>query len=134
MTDAHEDSTGCVRIPELGLAELRIEHLSSAIDMSIGLPAQLAHLSADIVTGYTEWTGRWCGVAVSIGWDWAVVRGEVILLNAAEIRTNIRLIAADGSTRSSHVERGYIARWLKTLPWSTGPIQELLERNTRGPQ
>lgn len=133
MGASENTSSEYVQIPELELSKLRIEHLTSAIDMSIGLPERLAHLSAETVSGYTEWVGCWRGADVSIGWDWGVVRGEVILLNAGEIRTNIQLFAADGVPMSALLTRAYLGRWLETVPWREGPIRDLIQRNGQRP-
>lgn len=118
-------SDGYVRIPESELSGLRLQHLASAVDLSIAVPQGLARPSPGIITGYTEWEGTWRGAGVSLGWDWAFVRGAIRLLDAAEIRTNIRLTAEDGSPRSPGVSREHLALWIDTLPWRAAASREI---------
>jgi Domain of unknown function (DUF4902) len=106
-----------VRIRETELRELRVEHLASAVDPSIAVPREMAAQSAEVITGYTEWEGTWRGTGVTLGWDWALLRGRVRLLSVAEIRTNIQVVSRDGTVRSPDASRGLLARWIETLPW-----------------
>lgn len=116
-----------VRIPVTALSQLRIEHQFSALDATIAVGDDHA-AAADLVTGYTEWVGSWDGAQVSLGWDWARVNGRIVALNPAEIRTNIQLIAADGSPHSPILTRMYLHEWLETLSWRVACASEL----TRG--
>jgi Domain of unknown function (DUF4902) len=106
-----------VRICETELRELRVEHLMSAVDPSIAVPREAAGQRAEVITGYTEWEGTWRGTGVTLGWDWALLRGRIQLVNAAEIRTNIQVVSRDGSARPAEASRGYLALWIETLPW-----------------
>jgi len=126
--------SGYVQIPERELSQLRIEHLTSAIDMSIGLPDRLAHAAREVISGYTEWIGKWHDREVSIGWDWGFHQGELFVLSAAEIRTNVQLTAPDRSPLPPLLARGYLARWLETVPWREGAIRELVQRNGQHPR
>jgi hypothetical protein len=124
-----------VQIPEHELSQLSIEHLTSAIDMSIGLPDHLASVSGEVISGYTEWIGSWRGRDVTIGWDWGFYQGEILMLSAAEIRTNIQLLAsADFSPSPPLLARGCLARWLDTIPWREGTIRDLIQRNCQQTQ
>jgi len=118
MADAY------VRIPEAELPQLRVEHLTSAVDPSIAVPQDTAGESAEVITGYTEWQGTWRGSGVTVGWDWALLRGRVRLLNAAEIRTNIQVVSRDGTARSPDASRGRLALWIETLPWQAVAARE----------
>jgi Domain of unknown function (DUF4902) len=117
MNDLRVTSEGYVQILEPELARLRVHHLTSAVDMSIGMPAHLADESAQTVCGYTEWVGCWHRAEASLGWDWGLVRGDIVLLNAAEIRTNIHVISAEGVPLSQEDSRARLAEWLDTFDW-----------------
>jgi hypothetical protein len=108
---------GYVQIPEAELSELRIHHLDSAVDMSIAVAETLAQAGPDTVTGYTEWVGAWRGAGVSMGWDWGYIHGEVMLINLPEMRTNIQLVAFDGTARSPLFCRLRLAQQLESLGW-----------------
>ena len=108
---------GYVRIPETELQDLRIQHLTSAVDMSIAIAETLAEASPHVITGYTEWTGDWYAAAVSLGWDWGLIHGEVLVINLPEMRTNIQLVSDDGLARSPLFCRLRLAQWLETVPW-----------------
>ncbi|MGH8148852.1 MAG: DUF4902 domain-containing protein [Steroidobacteraceae bacterium] len=116
---------GYVRISETELSGLRLQHLASAVDLSIAMPEGLAEPSAEVITGYTEWEGTWMGAGVSLGWDWGLIQGAIRLLDPAEIRTNIRLTGEDGSPRSAGMSREHLALWIETLPWREVASREL---------
>lgn len=116
---------GYVRISEAELPELRVEHLASAVDPSIAVPADMAGQSAEVITGYTEWEGTWRGAGVTLGWDWALYRGRIRLLNAAEIRTNIQVVSRAGSQRPPDTSRGRLALWIEVLPWRAAAAREI---------
>src|SRR5690348_848466 len=86
MGTSDKTAHGYVCIPEGALTELRIEHLTSAIDMSVGLPQSVVDLAPNAISGYTEWVATWCGADVSLGWDWAYARGQILMLHPEEIR------------------------------------------------
>lgn len=125
MDSADAGADAWVRIAEPQLTELRIEHLVSAVDSSIALPRALAGERAEAVTGYSEWEGRWRGAGVTLGFDWALLRGRMLLINAAEIRTNIQLVARNGSPRPPAASRGRLALWIDSLPWRAVAAREL---------
>jgi hypothetical protein len=122
---------GYVRIAEADLPTLRIQHLTTAIDMSIALPDALAGASGAVTTGYTEWTGAWHDATVSLGWDWGFHRNTVLMLHPTEVRTNIQLIAADGLPRSPVLCRIRLAQWLDSVPWRE-VVHEVLEAEGHG--
>jgi hypothetical protein len=115
-----------VPIPKSDLAQLRIHHVRSAIDMSIAVPEELAAACGRVLSGYTEWVGEWQGAQVSIGWDWGCVQGQIVFLNPTEIRTNIQLLAADGSVQSALLTRMQLHEWLESLPWRDGAVLDLV--------
>jgi hypothetical protein len=113
-----------VRIPVTELPQLQIQHQFSALDLSIAVPDKLTE-GGEVLTGYTEWVGSWDGVQVSLGWDWACVKGDIVALDPSEIRTNIQLIGTDGCVQSPVVTRMYLYAWLETVPWRIGTLVDL---------
>jgi hypothetical protein len=125
MVDSEMSSDGYVRIRESALACLQVEHLSSGIDMSILNPMPPGDAVGDSVTGYTEWIGRWRGTEVSIGWDWCIRYGEVVLVNPSEIRTNIQLVSDLGVALTPRQGRAQLAKWIDTFAWREIAVGEL---------
>ncbi len=132
MGSAEVMPDGRVRVAEADLPRLRIRHLTSQVDSSIAVPDHLLGLAAEVITGYTEWVGTWGGAQVSLGWDWASCRGEILLLSPAEIRTNIQLVAPDGSVMLPRLCRVRLARWLESIPWRETAVLELLQPRGNG--
>lgn len=122
--------TGYIRIAERELCQLRIHHLASAVDSSIAVPEAMGDVPAGTVTGFTEWVGTWRESRVSLGWDWAYIRNEILLLNPSEIRTNIQLIAQDGVAKPPILARMRLAHWLDTMPWRPAAIRELVQNES----
>ncbi len=116
---------GYVAISRADLPQLRLEHLTSEVDPTIAVPDRLAQFSAELVSGFSEWIGDWRGDQVTIGWDWGAYRGEIVVLYPAEVRTNIRLIGADGAPDTAVLTRLRLAEWLETIAWRE-PIHGLL--------
>jgi hypothetical protein len=107
--------------------------ITSQLDSSIAVPERLLGVAPEVITGYTEWVGTWGGAQVSLGWDWGSFRGEIVLLSPAEIRTNIQLVAADGSAKSPMLCRMHLARWLEeSLPWRETAVLDLVEGRGNG--
>jgi hypothetical protein len=124
MTNKLAHSDGYVRIPTSALPSVRLHHLTSEKDFSIAVRAD-AH-SGPSVTGFTEWSGTWEGMTVSVGWDWGVIQRVIVLLNPNEIRTNIQLIGADDRPVPAARARIHFMDWLETMPWREVAIKELL--------
>lgn len=118
-----------VQIPEFELPGIQLEHLTSAIDISISLPQ--GDLSSDTLTGYTEWVAKWQARQVSIGWDWAFSNETVILIHADEIRSNVLLLGENGAPRSPGATRRRLVEWVETLLWREGAVRALIQRNRR---
>jgi hypothetical protein len=134
MGSAEITPEGYVRVAEANLSRLRIQHLASAVDSTIAVPERLTDRPAEVVTGYTEWAGTWCGANVSLGWDWgfSFSTGQIFLLAPTEIRTNIQLIADNGSARPPILCRMQLAHWLETLPWRETAIRDLVQPRGNG--
>ena len=129
LPDGGQD--GYLRISKAALLSINLRHLASAIDLSLGVSERPAGVSSDALTGYTEWVGNWYDAEISVGWDWWVVRGSIAVLNPAEIRTNIQVIAADGHSESSLMTRIHLLEWIETLPWRDVLMQVVLARYMR---
>jgi hypothetical protein len=110
---------GYAHIPTSALSTIQLTHLVSERDLSIALPEG----AGATLTGLTEWVGSWCGMTLSVGWDWAVVEGALVVLNPQEIRTNIQLIAATGDPEPTEVARIRLLHWIESMPW-----RELIRR------
>lgn len=115
-----------MRIPADALASVELRHLISEKDVSIAVAG-----GAATITGITEWVGRWHNQTVSIGWDWAVVDGMVVLVNPSEIRTNIQLISRNGLAEPSAIAQIHLMHWIESQPWREGAVRDLLA-NERG--
>src|ERR1700753_3269492 len=120
------------RVPllETDLPSIQLQHLSSGIDLSISLPESLAG-EAGVITGYTEWTGRWQGHDLSVGWDWAFADEKILLLHPDELRSNAQVVGRDGVAASAARTRLHLAAWIETLPWREGAVSLLIQRNRR---
>jgi hypothetical protein len=126
MPSPDEEPDWYVRIPKAELPKVQLEHLSSAIDLSIGIPPGFAPAASDVLTGYTEWAGSWRGRDISVGWDWALLAGVIVVLSPATIRTNVRVIMEDGLLAPSMLTRIVLFEWIETLPWRDPAVVELL--------
>jgi hypothetical protein len=115
-----------VRIPLSELSTVQIRQLMSEKDASIAVPAGTS--AATAITGITEWVGSWHNETVSVGWDWAVVNGLVVLLSPSEIRTNIQLIAPDERPIPPKIAQMHLFHWIESLPWREVAVNDLLQR------
>jgi len=115
MTDNSDVADGYVRIPVSELPTVELHHLVSKHDTSIVVSGQGDGDAT--VTGYTEWVGTWRTQSVSVGWDWGVIHGAVIVLNPSEIRTNILLLADDLSAESRDRATIHLLDWIESMPW-----------------
>jgi len=113
-----------VRISLPALQGIRLYHVFSDLDQSIATPAMAAD---QVPTGYTEWAGDWDGSPVSVGWDWAVVGGAIVLINPLEIRTNIAILSPQGASESPMRTRLHLQEWIEGLNWHA-PIENILPR------
>lgn len=121
---------GYAQIAEKDLARIQLKHLSSAIDPSIALPESLADF-LEVLTGYTEWVGRWHERGLTIGWDWAFANERILLIHENEIRSNIQVVGRNGAPTSATQTRRHLATWIETLPWRNDAVSQLIQRNRR---
>ena len=126
MRYAGTRSEGYVRIPTSALSGVQLRHLVSEKDSSIAIPGGIP--AGTVITGITEWVGSWRTETVSVGWDWGVVDGLVVLLSQKEIRTNIQLISQDRSPVSTAIAQIHLFHWIESLPWRELAVDELLRR------
>lgn len=115
-----------VRIPTSALFSVQLRHLASQKDNSILVPE--AGCGAGDITGLTEWVGSWHNRAVSVGWDWGVVNGLIVLLSQKEIRTNIQLLHPDLSPVPAALAQIHLFHWIESLPWRELAIDDLLRK------
>jgi hypothetical protein len=124
---------GYVRLTLAQLHSAELHHLESELDPTIAVPEEAVQPSADLVTGFTEWTGTHGKLKLSIGWDWGLVRDVLVLVNPAEIRTNIKLISDQGYDESPLFTRLQLVQRIERLPWREEPaIRKLLEQARKG--
>jgi hypothetical protein len=119
-------SEGYVRIPTSALSGVQLRHLVSEKDSSIAVPGGIP--AGTVITGITEWVGSWRTETVSVGWDWGVVDGLVVLLSQKEIRTNIQLVSQDQGPVSAAIAQIHLFHWIESLPWRELAVDELLRR------
>jgi hypothetical protein len=124
MRHAGKSSDRYVRIPTDALPTVPLRHLASERDPSIAAPEGLPAASLGI-TGFTEWVGTWHREAISVGWDWGVVDGIVVLLSQKEIRTNICLIGRDQSPVPAEVAQIHLFHWIESIPWREIAVNDL---------
>jgi hypothetical protein len=124
MTDSESNPDGYVRIPSSVLPAVQLRHLMSERDPTIAVPGELS--AQPSLTGYTEWVGTWNDSTITVGWDWGVVQGVIVVLDPAEIRTNIRLVFEDRQTASRALARIHLHEWIESLPWRQIAIADLL--------
>lgn len=112
---------GYVRIPISELSTIRLRHLVSEKDTSIAVMGVAA-----TITGISEWVGPWRNRTVSLGWDWAVIDGLVVLVNPGDIRTNIQLVSHEGEKEPPGIMQIQLFHWIESLPWREGALRDLL--------
>lgn len=82
--------------------------------------------AAAIITGTTEWAGSWRNETISVGWDWGVVDGVVVVLSQNEIRTNILLISENHHPEPAVIGKLHLFCWIESLPWRKVAVNNLL--------
>jgi len=122
MANNDQSSDGYVRIPTLALATVQLRHLVSERDSTIAVAAG----TQPAITGYTEWVGDWSNSSVTVGWDWGVVQGVIVVIDPAEIRTNILLVREDQRAEPRDLARIHLLEWIESMPWRETAIAELL--------
>jgi len=122
MSNNDHTSDGYVRLPTLALPSVKLRHLVSERDSTIAVTAG----TQPEITGYTEWVGVWRDSSVTVGWDWGVVQGVIVVIDPAEIRTNILLVNEGQRAEPRDLARIYLLQWIESMPWRETAIQELL--------
>ena len=117
---------GYVRITLSQLRSANLHQLESALDPSIAVPEEIASSPDDVITGFSEWAGSYGKLNLSIGWDWGLVAGALVVLNPGEIRTNILLINDQGYDESRLFTRMRIVELIESLPWRDHAMQLIL--------
>jgi hypothetical protein len=118
-----------VRIATSELYAVELSHLTSEKDSSIAAPPGASKVA--VITGFTEWVGSWRAEIVSVGWDWGVVNGIVVLLSQNEIRTNIQLISPDDRQPvAPMIAQIHLFHWIESLPWREIATNDLLHRTS----
>jgi Domain of unknown function (DUF4902) len=126
MRNERKSSDGYVRIPTAALSAVKLRHLFSEKDGSIGAPTGIPGGEAITTTGITEWVGTWRNETVSVGWDWGVVDAIVVLLNQKEIRTNIQLVNKDESPVPPAIAQIHLFHWIESMSWREVAVNDLL--------
>jgi hypothetical protein len=108
------------------LSSVRLRHLVSEQDGSIAAPAHMREKMQ--ITGITEWVGSWGDQTVSVGWDWGVVDGIIVLLSQKEIRTNIQLVTQDESPVEPCIAQIHLFHWIESMPWREVAVNNFLRR------
>jgi hypothetical protein len=126
MTNVGTSSDRYVRIPTNALSGVQLRHLVSEKDSSVAVPAGMPEGMA--ITGITEWVGSWGDKTVSVGWDWGIVDGIIVLLSQKEIRTNILLVDQDESPLAPAIAQIHLFHWIESMPWREVGVNDLLRR------
>jgi hypothetical protein len=106
-----------VRLTTRKLETIALTHLCTMQD-----PAVLADIS-DLGTswrkaGITEWQGLQDGIAISLGWDWALLEdGSVRMLTVVPPRTNMLVLDAKGYDMPALQAACCFWDLIRTLPW-----------------
>jgi len=111
-----------VRLLCTALERVNLHHLESGLDFpDLLLSARARALEGAIallpVQGYTEWTASATLGTVSVGWDWTLDSTGELRLNPHSVRTNVMLIADDGSDRGRSATREAIWRLIARHRW-----------------
>jgi hypothetical protein len=114
-------SDGYVRISIAELSHLQLHHITSEVDLSIGIPPGVSLLRGqpadNVITGYTEWTGAWREQGVTLAWDWGIIGNLIFTLSPDEIRTNLRIVNEWGQDTPPMLGRVYILDYIEQVPW-----------------
>jgi hypothetical protein len=120
---AHEShpATRRARIATAALPHLRFEHVSSAV---------AEDASHEFLTGSTRWRATEHQVEITLHWAWGRVSGLIVVVNPAQITTNVVLVDANGNPERSLRARAHLLEHIETLPWRDA-VRPLIEAATR---
>ncbi len=118
-----------VRVSLVELQRLRFEHLETALDIgdeplwdSSRLPSSRGMTG---LCGYTEWATSG-SPAASLGWDWVMpLTAAEVILRRHSIRTNLRVIGADGSSLGLGYSLDKLLTVIDALPWKEHVVESL---------
>lgn len=127
MATRDGSTDGYVRIPTSALPSLQLRHLTSDKDFTVAVAGDSP--THPLITGYTEWIGSWQDLSVTVGWDWGVVQGVIVVLNPGEIRTNIMLMSDDCRAEPADMAKIHLLHWIESLPWRQLAIEDLLAQD-----
>lgn len=114
MAKEKSTSDGYVRIPISVLPTIGLRHLVSGMDPSI---ATVDPSVKPTVTGFTEWVGTWNTMTITVGWDWGVVHGSVVVINPGEVRSNVRLVSENYQPVQKALSEMHMLKWIESAPW-----------------
>lgn len=109
-----------VRLREHELYQLEFIHLCS--EVATTAPCQP-------ICGFTEWSGAYNDVTISMGWDW-VLKSELFLLYSTPqiLRTNIMLVSEKGYDLGSEMTSVICGRVVASMPWHRAVIKILHDK------
>jgi hypothetical protein len=114
---------GCDALPKIVF-----EHVHSAQDAEVMEDALNLHGAAVTCAGSTEWQGVENGEAVSLAWDWMVLKdGEIELLGVVAPRPNLKLIDVKGYDVTDLHALPHVLGLIKSLPWCI-KVRQALEQ------
>lgn len=124
-------SDGYVRLSIQQLQATKFTHLISGMDDDILLPASADAALATDITGYTEWVSE-DEPALTVGWDWQMggARPGCALLRVSEPRSNILLLAEDGTDVPPAASEKLLGAHVDTLGWQQVVQDYLSQRYT----
>jgi hypothetical protein len=104
-------------VPRPALATLQWRHLRTVIDPALAAaPSAPSPSQPGPLAGFTEWSAPWSTTQAYVSWKWAVLRGTLIVLDPAALRTNI-MITEDGRPVAHAHNILHLFEWIETLPW-----------------
>ena len=118
-----------LRVSLVELQRMRFEHLETALDVgdeplwdSIRLPSPEGMTS---LCGYTEWATPDMPSA-SLGWDWMMPMSPAeVVLRRHSIRTNVRVVGADGTAFGMSYSLEMLRKVIDLLPWKERVLESL---------
>jgi len=102
-----------------------ISHLFSGIDDDRP-PINGVGANYSAITGYTEWVSNSSPV-ITIGWDWAMTRGETnaSLVHAGIPGTNLMFLDQQNQDLGPEITRQMLSTWLCIFRWQSETMKAL---------
>lgn len=114
---------GRVWLPVSALPTTTLRHLISGVDPTI---TAVDIAEKPVTTGFTEWVGTWNNKTITVGWDWGIVSGDLVLINPKEIRSNVVLVSDERRALPAEQSRSKMLQWIDSLPWREGAIRDAI--------